>query len=75
MTGWYTEEGEAFPLGATWIPEEQAYNFALYSKHATGVMLLLYNDRDWARPTAKVPLTHLRNKSGRICSVDLPQYL
>ena len=66
MTSWYTAEGEAFPLGATWIPEEQAYNFALYSKHATSVTLLLYTDRDWARPSAKVRLNHLRNKSGRI---------
>ena len=32
-------EGLPFPLGATWIEEQQAFNFALYSKHAESVEL------------------------------------
>ncbi len=63
---WFQVEGEAYPLGATWKPEEQAYNFALYSKHATHVTLLLYHPRDLSQPVVCKPLNHLRNKSGRI---------
>ncbi len=63
---WYSVEGSAFPLGATWIPDEGAYNFALYSKHATRVTLLLYAEGDLAEPTLRIPLNHLVNKSGRI---------
>jgi len=44
MSSWFSQEGEAFPLGATWIRDEQAYNFALYSKHATAVTLLLFDE-------------------------------
>ena len=40
MKSWVTVEGSAYPLGATWIAGEKAYNFALYSKHATSVALL-----------------------------------
>jgi glycogen operon protein len=39
---WAAAEGLPFPLGATWIEEQRAYNFALYSKHAHSVTLLLY---------------------------------
>ncbi len=46
---WFTVEGEAYPLGATWTPDEQAYNFALYSKHATSVTLLLFAPHDLGR--------------------------
>ena len=42
MIRWAALEGSASPLGVSWLEEEQAYNFALYSKHATGVFLLLY---------------------------------
>ncbi|MCB0638090.1 MAG: hypothetical protein KDC54_15780, partial [Lewinella sp.] len=43
-TSWFTTEGSAFPLGATWVADEGAYNFALYSKHATAVTLLLFRE-------------------------------
>ena len=36
MNRWTAEEGSVYPLGATFVEEEQAYNFALYSKYATG---------------------------------------
>ena len=43
---WTSTEGSAYPLGATWVPDEQAYNFALYSKHATKVTLLLFREEE-----------------------------
>lgn len=39
---WEATEGLPFPLGPTRIEEEDAYNFALYSKHAESVTLLLW---------------------------------
>ena len=32
MPSWATVEGAPFPQGVSWIEDEQAYNFALYSK-------------------------------------------
>jgi glycogen operon protein len=46
MRNWYALEGSPSPLGVTWIEDEAAYNFALYSKHATQVTLLLYSEID-----------------------------
>ena len=39
MNRWHAVEGAPTPFGATWVGSEQAYNFAIYSKHATGVVL------------------------------------
>ena len=46
MTNWRSIEGTPFPLGATWLESEGVYNFALYSKHAQRVELLLFEERD-----------------------------
>lgn len=50
MNRWHAVEGAPHPLGATWIPAEQAYNFAIYSKHATDVVLFLYSEQDLVNP-------------------------
>lgn len=65
-SSWLTVEGSPLPLGVTWIAEEHAYNFALYSRHAGAVTLLLYTERDVARPMLRVPMDYLRHKSGRV---------
>ena len=62
-----------FPLGTTWIPEENAFNFALYSKHATAVTLLLFHPRDVLQPVVERPLNHLLHKSGRIWHCRIPK--
>ena len=66
MATWSQFEGTPQPLGAKWLREENSYNFALYSRHATGVTLLLYAARDLVNPLLRVPLNHLVHKSGRI---------
>lgn len=66
LISWATTEGAPFPLGATWIEQEQAYNFALHSKHAESVTLLFYGRNDFVSPLLSRPLDHLMNKSGRI---------
>lgn len=70
---WFSVEGAAFPLGVVWIPEEQSYNFALYSKHATSVTLLLFRALDVRQPVVRVALDPATNKSGRIWHCRLPK--
>lgn len=70
---WSSQEGAAHPLGLTWISAETAYNFALYSKHATQVTLLLYNAEDTATPVLTIALDPFRNKSGRVWHCRVPE--
>ena len=42
MGTWDAREGSPTPLGVTWVSENEAYNFALYSKYADKVTWLLY---------------------------------
>jgi isoamylase len=66
MDRWTEIEGSPFPFGVSWVEEEHAYNFALYSKHAIGVTLLLYAKDDLVRPVRRERLDYLRHKSGRV---------
>ena len=63
---WDRKEGTPGPMGVTWVPSLKAWNFALYSRRATGVTLLLYDDIDQARPIFEQRLHSRINKSGRI---------
>lgn len=63
---WSSREGAASPLGVTYISEEDAYNFALYSKHASGVTLLLYSRNDVTHQIYEYAFNPLINKSGRV---------
>ena len=73
--GWFKREGFPLPLGATWIEEEQAFNFAVYAEHAENVILLLYSDDDLVNPILTFQFDFLRNKSGRVwhCRIPLDQ--
>jgi isoamylase len=70
---WESTEGAPLPLGVTWVPDERACNFALYSKHAERVTLLLYAAHDVERPALAVPLDFRRHKSGRVWHCRLPE--
>ena len=63
--GWQTRHGAPYPLGVSYVAEEDAYNFALYSKHAERVVLLLYGADDVETPLRSVELG-LTNRTGRI---------
>ena len=63
---WDEVEGSPQPMGATWLEDEQAWNFALYSKHAEHVTLLLYDAENLVHPLVTHDLDYLRNKSGRV---------
>jgi isoamylase len=72
MNSWYSTEGSPFPMGVTYIAGEDAYNFALYSKNAGSVTLLLYNDQSFIVPILTVALDYLVNKSQRIWHCRIP---
>ena len=69
---WAATEGLPFPLGPTRIEEESAYNFALYSKHAESVTLLLYTESDIVDPVLAYRFDYLKNKTGRIWHCRIP---
>ena len=66
IVNWPSIEGSPLPLGVTYVPEEQAYNFALYSKNATEVTLLLYNRESDVSPLVEVWLEPLGHKTKRV---------
>jgi hypothetical protein len=55
---WQSIEGSPLPRGASWIEAETAYNFALYSKHAEAVTLLLYGPEEFVVPTYEFDLDY-----------------
>jgi pullulanase/glycogen debranching enzyme len=65
-------EGEPYPLGVRWNAETGVYNFALFSRHATAVTLLLYTAEDVEHPALTVPLRHPAHKSGRVWHCAIP---
>jgi len=72
VTSWATTEGLPYPLGVSWCPGEEAYNVAVYSKHATGVRLLLFGADDLEHPCAEQVLVPRVNKSGRVWHCRVP---
>ena len=73
MISWSTAEGSPFPLGVTYLAEEKAYNFAIYSKDAGQVTLLLYNDSSFIVPVLIKNLNYLVNKSQSIWHCRIKQ--
>ena len=69
---WAQTEGSPLPLGATWIGEEQAFNFAVFAEHAESVSLLFYSADDLTNPILTFQFDLIRNKSGRIWHCRLP---
>jgi glycogen operon protein len=64
--------GRPWPLGVEWLHEEDAFNFALYSRHATGVTLLCYSEKAPARPVFEFRLQHPAHKTGSIWHCRIP---
>jgi len=75
MRRWSKVEGTPNPLGATWVSEDQAYNFALYSRHAEAVTLLLFCEADLTKPVLEIRLDPRRHKSGRVWHCRVPSRL
>jgi isoamylase len=71
-TAWARREGEPLPLGAHRVDADESWNFALYSKHASGVTLLLYGPEDAVEPMYTHRFEPPANKSGRIWHCRVP---
>jgi isoamylase len=55
------EKGKGHPLGA--CPDKEGVNFSVFSKHATGVELLLFDEHDCIEPIAVISLDPEENKT------------
>ncbi|HEC16726.1 MAG TPA: glycogen-debranching protein [Sedimenticola sp.] len=66
MNDWEALEGSPQPLGTSFVASQQAWNFALYSKHATAVTLHLFHQDDAETPFYSYTFNPLLNKSGRV---------
>lgn len=71
MNPWFAKEGSPYPLGVTYVEESDGFNFALYSKHAALVDLLLYTEDDFTVPVAQFRLDPYKNKTQRIWHIRL----
>ena len=63
---WAKADGQPLPLGVSWLPSEQAYNFSIFSRHASRVELLLFRDNACVEPIVVFQFDPLRNKTGPI---------
>ncbi len=70
---WERREGAQWPLGASWVEAEKAYNFALYSRNAVRVTLLLYTEQDPVNPVHQRVLDPVFDKSGLIWHCRVPE--
>lgn len=64
--------GRPWPLGVEWVEAEDAFNFALYSRHATGVQLLCYTADEPAKPVFEFRFQYPAHKTGSIWHVRIP---
>jgi glycogen operon protein len=68
-------EGTIFPRGASWVEEDRAYNFSLYSHHAEGVVVLLFSEDDLVHPVLEYRLDPRINKTWMVwhCRLSGPE--
>lgn len=70
---WSREEGDPYPLGQSWVESEESYNFALYSKHAEAVTLLLFGNDDLTTPLCEYEFDRFKNKTHRVWHFRVPR--
>ena len=64
--------GSPWPFGVQWLEADDAFNFSLYSRHATGVTLLCYTEEDPARPVFEFRFQHPAHKTGNVWHCRIP---
>ncbi|CAG0928546.1 isoamylase [Thermoflexales bacterium] len=72
IDAWEERYGAPSPLGATRVEDFWAYNFALYSRDATDVTLLLYDEHDFVNPVYEYRFDYRVNKTGRVWHCWVP---
>jgi len=60
---WRAQEGNPNPLGCTWIAEDSAYNFSVFSRTATQISVVLYRADNLEQPVFRIDLDPLTNKT------------
>jgi isoamylase len=65
------DQGSSAPLGAT--PSSDGVNFSVYSKHATGMELLLFDEVDDAKPSRVVRLDPSTHRTYHYWHVFVPE--
>jgi glycogen operon protein len=63
-----TRPGNPYPLGATW--DGSGVNFALFSEHAAGVELCLFDGRDGDQEVARIAM---REQTDQVWHIYLPE--
>jgi glycogen operon protein len=77
MKTWYSLEGSPYPLGVSYVPEEESYNFAIYSKYATRLQLLVFNHdpiggvNSYAHPNQVYEFDYKIQKSERVWHIRI----
>jgi len=70
-------EGQPIPPCVIWVRNRtgntDGWNFALYSRHTTGVTLLLYGAKNFVKPVVEFRLDPFHNKTGRIWHCFVPR--
>ena len=66
-------EGDPWPLGATWVESQQGFNFALFSRYASSITLLLYSRDDPINPVHIYQFDPILNKTGLIWHCLVPE--
>ena len=64
------QRGISSPLGAT--PCREGANFCVFSKHATGIVLLLFDDVNDAQPARAIRVDPASNRTGHYWHVFVP---
>src|SRR5262245_20956635 len=64
--------GRPWPLSVAWVEAEDAFNFALYLRPATGLTLLCYSEKDPAKPVFEFRFQHPAHKTGSIWHCRIP---
>jgi len=64
--------GNPWPFGVKWIEADNAFNFSIYSKYATGLVLLLFTEKEPAYPVFEFRFRHPAHKTGSIWHCSIP---
>jgi glycogen operon protein len=73
MNEWRASEGSSYPLGATWIAADKAYNFAVYSRSASTLSLRLFTAEDLVNPVFSMGFDPMINKTDDIWHCRVPE--
>jgi glycogen operon protein len=73
MDAWERRHGASYPLGAHFDAADDSWNFALYSRYASGVVLHAYTVADPLNPAFSYRFKPLDNKTARVWHCRIPE--